>query len=257
MDGRALRRNRRRWLRTCAAGGLALGLCVGAQARPIDNARVGLPLGAQPLAAAVLTHLRGRFEANDEITYFGLEMLSHWIDGAGKGVTVGTNIALSLSGSHPLSINSYAQNSGSGVFENKSIPNRQISGNPLSSVSGVGQSIQVVGDDNTVQNDSIISVTTGSGTIAGSSGTVDVTDHAGGATGKVTVINDTVTVGINVPGQGFVQQTIGAQGLAQSAQVLSDANNILNQMSLDVGFNAVKGVSGIELNEILSSLHGL
>lgn len=257
MDGNVLRKNRRRWAQVCLVSGLTLGLSIGAQARLIDRADVGLPVGVQPLAARVLTHLRGRFETSNEIAYFGLEMLSHWVDGAGQGVTVGTNIGMSLNGSHPLSINSYSQNSGSGAFETTNTQHRTISGDPIDAVSGVGQSIQVAGDDNVVQNTSVVSVTSGGGAPTFTNGTGNLTDNADGATGQVTIINNTVVVGINVPGQGFVQQTLGAQGLAQSAQVLSDANNVLNQMSLSVGLSAVKGISGVQLNQILASLHGL
>jgi len=66
-----------------------------------------------------------------------------------------------------------------------------------------------------------------------------------------------VTVAINVPGQGIIQQTLGAQGLGQSAQVLSSANNILNQMSLSVGFARTGGFSAAQVGAILGTMKGL
>lgn len=256
MNSKTVRKVRKILISYCFVGGAVVGFYGNAYGHVRGMLRAGLPSSARPLPANVLAQLRGRFEASNSIVYFGLEMQSHWVDGSGNGVTVGTDISLSLKGADPLVINSYAQNTGSGI-KKKTTQNRQITGDPLASVSGVGQSIQVVGDNNTIRNVSAVNVASGATRLSAVDGQKDVTDRSGAATGQVRIINNTVSLGIHVPGQGFVQQTLGAQGLAQSAQVLSDANNVLNQMSLSVGLRAVKGISGVQLNELLLSLHGL
>ncbi len=231
--------------------GLAVyGLCAGiaAAATPLT----GLPHGMAPLPARVLAQLRGRYVNDNEITYFGLAMQSTWSDAAGT-VHVGTSIGFGLQGSRQVSITSYATE-GHGTTTPAS-GDRTISGVPLGAVAGVGQGIQVIGTGNAVHNAAAIDVVTGTppSPPPGPGGTPTVAGSAGG----VTITPDAVTVAIDLPGRGLAEQTLSAQGLMQSAQVLSDANTVTNQMTLTVGLQQVSHLSVGALTQILASLHGV
>ncbi|HUW98234.1 MAG TPA: hypothetical protein VMV40_05240 [Acidiferrobacter sp.] len=239
--------------------GAFLGLSVPVHAGVVNALSVGLPATVRPLPASVLRTLRGGYEAGNAVVYFGLQMVSRWTQADGASMAVGTNVSLGLKDGPHLSVSSFEGGGGTSGFAVGNTPGRSISGNPTQGVSGIGQSIQTTGDNNVISNRAMVNVVSNTGADAGgaTTGPTNVVQTAGAALGSVTFRQNSVVVAINVTGQGLVQQTLGTQGLAQSAQVLSSANNILNQMVLSVGFSPITGLSGAHLQTILASMKGL
>lgn len=234
---------------------------VGAHAETLRGRDLSLIAGQVPLPAHALSALRGRYVAPEGVVYFGLEIVSRWTQANGAGLSVGTNVNLGVDGNgRPhLSVGSFsAETTGHG---GSGAPGTgTISGNPISGVAGIGQAIQTTGDGNVIKNAAVINVASGSPQGSASSGVSDAQNLAvrgGGGQGSVVFNPNSVVVAINVPGQGVISQTLGAQGLGQSAQVVSSANNILNQMSLSVGFAHTGGFSAAQVGAILGALKGI
>ena len=246
--------------RLMAAGALCA-TTVAAHAETLRGRDVGLIAGHAPLSAHALSGLRGRYVAPAGVVYFGLQIVSRWTQANGAGLSVGTNVNLGVDGhGHPhLSVGSFStETNGHGAAG--SAGTGTITGNPISGVAGIGQGIQTTGDGNVIKNAAVINVAAGApdgSPPPGSSGAQDLAVTGAGGRGSVVFNPNSVTVAINVPGQGIIQQTLGAQGLGQSAQVLSSANNILNQMSLSVGFARTGGFSAAQVGAILGTMKGL
>ncbi len=245
--------------RLMVAGALCLS-AMAARAETLRGHDVSLIAGRSPLSAQVLAGLRGRYVAPGGVVYFGLEIVSRWTQADGAGLSVGTNLALAVDGhGRPhLSVGSFsAETQGTGGASPKATGT--ITGNPIAGVDGIGQGIQTTGDGNVIRNAAAINVVAGGPTGSGleSSGVRNLAVAGGGGQGSVVFHPDSVTVAVNVPGQGLIEQTLGVQGLAQSAQVLSSANNILNQMSLSVGFAHTGGFSAAQVGTILGAMKGL
>lgn len=217
------------------------------------NARTlsGLPLSVRPLPLSVLARLRGGYVGGSEVTYFGLAMSSQWTDAAGT-VGAGAQLALNLVGRHRLSLSTYTTGGADGGAGEVGVSGST----PLSSVAGIGQSVQLVGDRNAVHNTAAIDIVSTPEVVAlGSSSVPQAAAPDGG--GQVLIGHNSVSVGIRVPGRGSVSQTLSAQGLMQNVEVASSANTILNQMVLTVGLKNVAGVSNLALGQILTSLRGV
>ncbi len=248
-------------VRIMAAGATLSVLTVAAHAETLHGRDVSVIMARTPLSARALSNLRGRYVASGGVVYFGLEIVSRWTQADGAGLSVGTNVNLGIDGEgHPhLSVNSFSHETGSNGGASSS-GHGTITGNPIAGVSGIGQGIQTTGDGNVIQNAAVINVTSGaaggSGP-SGPSGTRNLSVVGGGGQGSVEFNANSVIVAVNVPGQGVIQQTLGAQGIGQSAQVLSSANNILNQMSLNVGFAKSGGFSAAQISTILGAMRGL
>ncbi len=214
-----------------------------------------------PLSARALSGLRGRYVGSDGVVYFGLQMVSRWTQADGSSLAVGTTVGLGLDGGgRPhLTVNSFSTKA-AGTGGTVTGGTGTIQGDPVAGVSGIGQGIQTTGNDNVIKNVAVINVgTSGPGFDAGSAagGPANLAVANGDAQGSVAFNGNSVIVAVNVPGQGVIQQTLGVQGLGQSAQVLSSANNVLNQMSLSVGFAHSGVFSAAQIGAILGTMKGL
>ena len=234
---------------------------VAAHAETLRGRDVSLIAGQAPLSAHTLASLRGRYVAPEGVVYFGLQIVSRWTQADGSGLAVGTNVNLGVDGNgHPhLSVGSFSTET-NGTGGASSAGAGTITGNPIAGVAGIGQGIQTTGDGNVIKNAAVINVMAGGAdgsTPPESSGPQNLSVTGGGGQGRIVFNQNSVIVAINVPGQGVNQQTLGAQGLGQSAQVLSSANNVLNQMSLSVGFAHAGGFSAAQVGAILGAMKGL
>lgn len=219
---------------------------------PWANARMlgGLPTSVRPLPRSVLASLRGRYIGGSEVTYFGLAMSSQWTDSSGT-TGAGAQLALNLEGRHRLSLRTYTTGQAGGEKSDAG-----ASSTPLSSVAGVGQSVQLVGNSNAVHNTAAINIVSTPEVVGiGSSSLAGVGPQGGN--GQVFIAHNSVSVGIRMPGRGSVSQTLSAQGLMQNVEVASSANTVFNQMVLTVGLKNVAGVSNLALGQILTSLRGV
>ena len=246
--------------RLMAAGALCA-TTAAAHAETLRGRDVSLIAGHAPLSARALSGLRGRCVAPEGVVYFGLQIVSRWTQANGSGLAVGTNVSLGVDGhGHPhLSVGSFSTES-SGTGGASSPGTGTITGNPISGVAGIGQGIQTTGDGNVIRNTAVINVAAGGpdgSPSSESSGPQNLSVTGAGGHGSIVFNPNSVVVAINVPGQGVISQTLGAQGLGQSAQVLSSANNVLNQMSLSVGFAHAGGFSAAQVGAILGAMKGL
>ncbi len=260
-NGQGSRRILRGAARLGMAGALLCGTAIAARAETLNGRDISLVTSRAPLSPQALAALRGRYVASDGVVYFGLQIVSRWTQANGSGLAVGTNVGLSLdSQGHPhLSVGSYSTQTG-GTGQADTSGQGTITGNPISGVSGIGQGIQTTGNDNVIKNVATINLVSGrpgDAPPSGGGGAPDLSVAGGAGQGRVVFGPDSVIVAVNVPGQGVIQQTLGAQGLGQSAQVLSSANNILNQMSLSVGFAPTSGFSAAQVGAMLGTLKGL
>ncbi len=247
-----------RYLTVITVLGVACAVAV-AQAGTLTSRDVGAVMGATPLSARTLATLRGRYVATDGVVYFGLELVSRWTQANGSGLTVGTNVNLGIQGDGrpALTVGSFAHETG-GRGSPQGPSAGTITGNPIAGVDGIGQGIQTTGNDNVIKNTAVINLGAGAtGTSGHTNGPRDISVATAGGEGQVAFNPSGVTIAIAVPGQGLIQQTLGTQGLGQSAQVLSSANTVLNQMSLNVGFGNAGGFSAAQLGAILGTLKGL
>ncbi len=242
-------------------GGAFCAMAVSVQAATLFAPDLGLITDRIPLSAHALSALRGRYVASGGVVYFGLQMVSRWTQANGSSLAVGTTLGLGIDGGgRPhLTLHSFstkAAGTGSPALQGTGA----IKGDPVAGVSGIGQGIQTTGNDNVIKNTAVISVgAAGSGFDAGSpgGGPANLAVANADAQGQVVFNGDSVIVAVNVPGQGIIQQTLGAQGLAQTAQVLSSANNVMNQMSLSVGLARSGGFSAAQIGAILGTMKGL
>jgi hypothetical protein len=215
---------------------------------------VGLSRGASRLSVNALAQIRGRYVSGSEVTYFGLAMTSQWTDAAGSA-TVGTQLVLNLQGRHRLSLSTYGSRQGT-VDGSVQGGSGYRSVGPLASVSGVAQSVQLMGRRNVVNNSAAIDIVPTSQTASLVSTPTRVGRLRSGD-GRVVIGANSVSVGMQLPGRGSVAQTLSTQGLMQNAQVVSSANTVLNQMILTVGLKSVSGVSNLAVGQVLASLRGV
>jgi hypothetical protein len=189
-----------------------------------------------------------------QVTYFGLQMASSWentgANGVTRGVSAGANLSIDLqTGTITDSTWSNSQNGG--------LPDGSSSGTvgglpPATNVStGVGQSVQVAGNGNTVSNQTVVQIgsnvpvvsSTGSGNTCGSAC-------------QITIGPNGIDLAIAGP-QGSVSQAVGPNGISQSAQIYSNMNAITNQLGVQVRIAPSGALSGGDLNVLLQTLSGL
>ncbi len=223
----------------------------------LDAQRPALSIGAPPSVAAngsvasPLAHAHGV----GPVTYFGITMQSTWTVGTGAqaaGAAVGMTVGINPS-SQTVMVNSWNSSTNGGVPELSQPPNGTVEGPGLSSVSnGVGQSIQVAGNGNTATNQTTVTYSPGSVTL-----TPVANLNTCGAQCTVTTANNLLGVAINTS-RGLVSQSVGSGALTQSVQVVSDMNQITNQLGIQIQAspsNIPGGTSG--LLTVLPTLIGI
>ncbi|OBS08112.1 hypothetical protein Thpro_022362 [Acidihalobacter prosperus] len=233
--------------------GLRVGLGAGAlmlvsgpvMAMPVtslDGAAGALGMTARypVLTSAGLAGIRGKYVDGANVVYFGLQMVSSWQTGQGDSMTVGTDIGIgTVQGRPSVTFASWSKERGG--FESATQPgNRTASGSLAGHGQGVTQGIQVAGDGNQVSNQADVQVgPSGAITPLAASGPGVIEPNLvvvkGGAVGTVSVGGNGVSLGITLPGFGSVNQQLGVGGISQNAQVVSNANQVTNQLLMRVG----------------------
>jgi len=205
-----------------------------------------------------LSHMRGKFASNNQVLYFGVEMVSQWQTPTGNIVTAGANLNIDFRGGSGQPSVQYSPTvsivqQGQGVATVQASNANGVSGGAgLANVSGVSQSIQVAGQSNKIQNgiDMQVDLTSSQGgglipsAVQGQAGAVSATGDDG-TVAMVTLSNNSIGVNVIVPGQGQVLQTIRDQGMFQSARIGGDLNQIHNTITMHVGINTAAGMGGV------------
>lgn len=204
-----------------------------------------------------LSALRGRYAANGTVVTFGVEMISSWRNS--DGVVVGSSVSLQVDGQlRPTLTVSYLSGGGG----NPNPGTTTISTGGLSNVSGVAQSIQIGGDGNDVMNGIQVDLnaqpnTPNSG-LGGSNLLVQagsVSADLGAARSTVSVEKNSLSLILDVPGQGMTIQRLSAGGLKQHALVASNQNLVRNSVNLTAVLRP-ETVGGLH-EPTLMSLRGL
>ncbi len=240
---------------------------------PIANA--ALPQGLdvfndmQEVSDSDLGHMRGKFASNNQVLYFGVEMLSQWQTSTGNSVTAGANLNIDFRGnaegkptvqySPTVSIEQQLPNPALSVGDGS---NTVTGGAGLANVSGVSQSIQVAGQSNDIHNGIDMRVDFSSTGQGGSLANAVQGQQAGtlsktgtdGTVATVTLANNSIGVNVVVPGQGQILQQIKNQGMFQSARIGGDLNQIHNAITMHIGLNTA-GNTGI--SSAYAALQGL
>lgn len=225
--------------------------------------------GMQEVSDSDLGHMRGKFAGgNNQVLYFGVEMVSQWQTPVGNLVTASANLNIDFrdNGNTPtvqyvptVTIIQQGQNVGAAQNGGTNIVN---GGAGLSNVNGVSQSIQVAGQSNRINNGidmqvELSSAGQSSGSIAnavqGQAGTMSA-NASDGTAATVTLSNNNIGVNITVPGQGEVLQQIRNQGMLQSARIGGDLNQIHNAITMHIGLNAATGIGSTGTFSALQSL---
>lgn len=224
--------------------------------------------GMQEISDSDLGHMRGKFASNNQVMYFGVEMVSQWQTAVGELITAGANLNIDLSdGATPTvqympTVTIVQQGQGVSAPVNGNT-NDVSGGEGLSNVNGVSQSIQVAGQSNSIINgvDMQVNISSGpGGSLVGASqgqlGAVSATGNDG-TVATVTLANNSLGVSVNVPGQGQILQQIRNQGMFQSARIGGDLNSIHNKITMHIGLNAATGANSVGAYSALQSLKGL
>lgn len=239
---------------------------------PIANAElmpdVDVFNNMQEVSDSELGHMRGKFASNNQVLYFGVEMVSQWLTATGNLVTAGANLNIDFSGNAPtvqyaptVSIELQGQN----ITTQNDNTNTVSGGGGLANVSGVSQTIQVAGQSNHINNgiDMQVELTSTaqaggliSSALEGQAGSVSAT-ASDGTVATVTLANNSIGVNVNVPGQGQVLQQIRNQGMFQSARIGGDLNTIHNAITMHIGLNSATGANGAGAFAALQSLKDL
>jgi|GEM_PF-635911 len=242
---------------------------------PIANAAMPPDLevfnGMKEVSDSDLGHMRGKFASNNQVLYFGVEIISNWQTAAGNVITAGANLNIDFRanpGSTPtvqyVPTVSIVQQSQPVATEQSNGSNNVSGGAGLAAVSGVSQNIQVAGQFNRIQNGIDMQVELSSagqgGSIAsavqGQAGSLSATGDDG-TIATVTLSNNSIGVNVAVPGQGQVLQQIRNQGMFQSARIGGDLNQIYNAITMHIGLNSAAGGGAAGTFAALQSLKAL
>lgn len=209
----------------------------------------------QEVSDSDLGHMRGKFASNNQVMYFGIEMVSQWQTPTGNLVTAGANLNIDFRGNGSTPTVQYVPtvtivSQGQDVASAQNGGTNYVSGGAgLANVSGVSQSIQVAGQSNSINNGIDMQVDISSSAQAGGLVSSAVQGHAGsvsangndGTVATVTLSNNSIGVSVIVPGQGQVLQQIRNQGMFQAARIGGDLNQIHNNITMHIGLNSASG----------------
>ncbi len=195
---------------------------------------------------------RGKFvpDGNDagqlagSIVYFGLDMTTTWTTGGPNPTAyrADMNVRLDLSDAQTPKIDIVDTSSQHGVAislvnapsaSDHSAPSQPgtIAGVAGGNASGILQAIQIAGNGNAVTNGASLEISTVTPSL--------VVASANGSTTCSACSFDTspahLGVTIALPGGNSASQVLGANGIAQNAQVTSDANAVANALHLALG----------------------
>lgn len=210
----------------------------------------------QEVSDSDLHQMRGKFASDNQVLYFGVEMVSQWQTPTGNLVTAGANLNIDLNGNNSPTVQYVPTvtivQQGQGSSTPSDNNNGVAGGAGLANVSGVSQSIQVAGQSNSIHNGIDMQVDinsaaqggSASSAMQGQAGSVSATGNDG-TVATVTLANNSIGVNVVVPGQGQVMQQIRNQGMFQAARIGGDLNQIHNSITMHIGLNsaATTGIS--------------
>ncbi len=224
---------------------------------------------APEVADQDLAEMRGRFvDPNGQLVFFGIEMLTHWQTPNGEHITAGLGLQIDLAQTATAIQVSFqpvitivppsAVASGTAAGSASGAPSAvtSVSGNGLNNVNGVGQGIQVAGDNNRIRNDLRFNLTAenqarrvpnNSATSKAATPVTSVTSPGGTVT-SVRMDPNELGVTVQVPGQGEVRQQIRGggvpnPGVLQNSQISGNTNDISNQINIQAEIRTTPGLN--------------
>ncbi len=210
-----------------------------------------------------LAEMRGKFVSPGQITYFGVQMQTQWTTGSGEVLSAGMKMDMNFpkaGNKNPVvtlvPTVSIVRNANTNTPEANSIQpgtsNTTITSNGLTNVSGVVQSIQEGGNQNSVNNDIKMNVTITSGALNGKGAShapalkpSSVEKSAvDGSVALAGASKNGIEVYTYVPNQGEILQRIGggpagAGNIIQSARLVGDEHKVINKMTISATFSPV------------------
>ncbi|MHB1552047.1 MAG: hypothetical protein ACYCX6_12750 [Vulcanimicrobiaceae bacterium] len=208
--------------------------------------------GVSAASVARSTHMAGPSISGlgTSVVYFGVQMTSTWQAPSG-GVAVGLNLGINVQ-TDSVTISTWSSSNNGGLPAGPATGNSVNGAPPVSGISnGVGQSIQVAGDGNTVVNDAGLVVTQ-----SAPDSVITPTTTTCGSTCTTTIGANSVTIAI-ATAQGTVSQSIGPDGVLQTVQLNGNSNQIESDLNMQAQV-APSTASGIgNILPILQSLNGL
>lgn len=235
-------------------------------ARDGDRPDVAALTQGQPIPDAQMAHMRGRYLAPGGVVSFGINMVSEWTSPDGERLTAGAtaDIGLGANGRPTLSftpnLTVWSPPSGAPAYVAPGTA-RVAGGNGILSVAGVGQSIQVAGNSDSVGNDAAISIEAGGiAPQAGaqhSAGTRTLTSPTG-AVVSAGLGSGGMDVSIVVPNAGRALQRLGATNFVQQAQVSGDLQQVENMTTIQLRLASLDALRGsTSFNRTVGLLQGL
>ncbi|MHB1529082.1 MAG: hypothetical protein ACYCXT_06615 [Acidiferrobacteraceae bacterium] len=219
--------------------------------------------GCHEVSDQTLAHMRGRFVADGQVAYFGVEMQTVWTTAGGATLNSGVDFSIDLSHSKPQVGYSTTTNI---VNPHNQTANGPPSGDAPSTLGqGVEQRIQVSSDNNTATNNVTVNVTNqGLVNPLGTGNRDSITSSNGmSAVASVTAGGDLVTE-VQVPGEGEVKQVISnsnlAGGMLQNVLLSGPSNQVQNSLTVTLGVNpsAGRGVGGpVQFGNVLGTMMGV
>jgi len=224
--------------------------------------------GMQEVSDSDLGHMRGKFASNNQVLYFGVEMISQWETSTGNVIKAGANLNIDFRSSTPsvhyVPTVSIEQSQNTVATQQTNGANNVSGGAGLANINGVSQTIQVAGQSNNIQNgiDMQVELTSSNqggslANVAGSqAGQLSATADDG-TVATVTLSHNNIGVNVVVPGQGQILQEIKNQGMFQAARIGGDLNQIHNAITMHIGLNAATGNGSTSAFAAIQSLKSL
>lgn len=198
----------------------------------------------------------GLLAGGGQVVYFGIELVSQWQStGQNQGrLSAGAALGVNLGDPQRPQLSGVQWTSAQGESMPGSTANgNTVNGAPLANLGGgIGQSIQVAGNGNAVVNQAQID-------IGSSPPTLPVPTPNGNPCTpacNTTMGASGMGVSITVPG-GTIAQTVGPNGILQSAQIRSDLNQITNSLIMRVQVAPASGLNVGQLSTVLQGMQGL
>jgi hypothetical protein len=217
--------------------------------------------------------MRGKFVAGGQIVRFGVEMVSSWLNPAGQVLRAGAELRVDVADdpAHPQVqfVPSLSIETPNGAAPQAPPGLAVATGNGVSNINGVGQTIQVAGDGNAVGNDATITVSVAPAAPSGTPATAVTAPHtasltsSSGETVSASLGANSISVAISVPDAGqALQQIKGATGtgggVTQSVRLAGNTQRIHNRMNIYIEIrSAIAGAATAGLRDTFRLLRGL
>lgn len=227
---------------------------------------------AEEVSDEILGNLRGKFVGGGKIVNFGVQMVSTWQNVQGQMLSAAANLNVNIANATQPVVQFVPHLTIVEATAAAPAPitttGQTATGNGVSNVNGVAQSIQIAGDGNRIGNDASISIFSGpppalpSGPATTGPQTASLTSSSG-ATVSASVQGNGIAVGITVPSIGQALQQIkgtaaSGGGVAQMVQAAGNMQWIQNRMNIYVNLQP-SGVASAPaaLSSSLNTLRGL